>query len=345
MAYKQADNDGHMVDQYSGWNAHPGGGILIVRNFKGSPAIANVLEKSLVANGPFKGKPLAGGAFLRPDLSFDAKRIAFAWNDVTDKCYHIYTVNVDGSNLMQLTDGPINVGGPGLTGCSDNDFDPIFLPGGRIAFLSERRGGYLRCSGGRPLMTWVLHSMNLDGSNLVPISYHETNEWNPSVDRDGRIVYTRWDYVDRNDCIAHHMWICDPDGRNPPAPHGNYPLPLSFEAKDKSDGRRSRPCGEWFIRAVPGSGKYIAVASGHHSHSFGQLVLIDPQQPDDGKMGQVRGITSPAEWYPDGEGDYGAAWPLSENYYLCTYRQDLVLLDRFGNMEPHLSGRRASGQG
>jgi hypothetical protein len=333
MGYTRPGGDYHMVDQYVGWNARAGGGIYILRNFKSDPSLVNVLEKSVVQNGRFKGKPLVGGAFLRPDLSFDGKRIAFAWNNIVDRCYHIFTVNVDGSGLTALTDGPVNCNGPGLIDSSHNDFDPVWLPNGRIAFLSERRGGYLRCSGGRPLMTYVLHSMKDDGSDLIPISYHETNEWNPSVDNDGKLVYTRWDYVDRDDCTAHHLWTCFPDGRDARSPHGNYPLPLSFEDKDKPDGRRFRPCGEWNIRAIPNSRKYIATASGHHAHSFGELVMIDTDTADDGKMSQVKGITVGQDWWPDGDGDYAAAWPLSESYYLCTYRQDLVLLDRFGNVE------------
>jgi len=333
MGYIKPGGDYHMVDQYVGWNARPGGGIFILRNFKGKAGIVNVLSQSVVENGRFKGKSLVGGAFLRPDLSFDGQRIAFAWNNVQDKCYHIFTVNVDGSRLTQLTDGVVNFNGQGLMDSSDNDFDPIWLPNGRIAFISERRGGYLRCSAARPLMTYTLHSMNDDGSDIIPISYHETNEWNPSVDRDGRIVYTRWDYVDRDDCIAHHIWTCYPDGRDPRSPHGNYPLPLSFADSSKPDGRRLRPNGEWNIRAIPNSNKYIATASGHHAHSFGQLVMIDTSVADDGMMSQVKGITTGQSTWHDADGDYGSAWPLSEDYYLCTYRQDIILLDRFGNKE------------
>jgi hypothetical protein len=333
LGYKKPGGDYHMVDQYVGWNAQAGGGIFVVKDFKGKPAIANVLETAVAENGRFKGKTLAGGAFLRPDLSFDGRRILFAWNAIEDKCYHIFVVNVDGTGLKQLTDGVVNFNGPGLMGSSDNDFDPIWLPGGRVAFLSERRGGYLRCSGARPLMTWTLHSMKEDGSDLIPISYHETNEWNPSVDRDGRIVYTRWDYVDRDDCVAHHLWTCAPDGRDPRAPHGNYPRPLSYLDAPKVDGRRLRPNGEWNIRAVPNSRKYIATASGHHTHSFGELVLIDTSVPDDGMMSQVQGITTGRSEWPDTDGEFAAAWPLNEDYYLCTWRSDLILLDRFGNKE------------
>ena len=333
MGYIKPGGDYHMVDQYCGWNARPGGGIFILRNFKGNPSIVNVLAQSVVDNGRFKGKSLSGGAFLRPDLSFDAQRIAFAWNNVQDKCYHIFTVNVNGSRLTQLTDGVVNFNEQAVMDSSQNDFDPIWLPNGRIAFISERRGGYLRCSAARPLMTFTLHSMKDDGSDLIPISYHETNEWNPSVDRDGRIVYTRWDYVDRDDCIAHHIWTCYPDGRDPRSPHGNYPLPLSFADSSKPDGRRLRPNGEWNIRAVPKSNKYIATASGHHAHSFGELVMIDTSIADDGMMSQVKGITTDRSAWPDGDGDFAAAWPLSEDYYLCTYRRDIILLDRFGNKE------------
>jgi len=124
--------------------------------------------------------------------------------------YHIFRVNADGSGLIQLTDGPWN------------DFDPCFLPGGRIAFISERRGGYLRCGGSSPPWdspTYTLHSMQPDGSDVVCLSFHETHEWHPSVDHNGMLVYTRWDYVDRDTNVAHHIWSCYPDGRDPRSFH------------------------------------------------------------------------------------------------------------------------------
>jgi hypothetical protein len=334
MGYVRPGGDVHMVDQYVGWNARPGGGIFILCAYKSdSPRIVDVLENAVVANGRLKGQKLVNGAFLRPDLSFDGRKIAFAWNNITDKAYHIFTVNADGSDLTQLTDGIINFNAPALANSSFNDFDPCWLPDGRIAFLSERRGGYLRCSAARPLMTYTLCSMKSDGTDIIPISYHETNEWNPSVDNDGKIVYTRWDYVDRDDCIAHHIWTCYPDGRDPRSPHGNYPSPLSYEDKDKRDGRRARPNGEWNIRAIPGSNKYMATAAGHHTYSFGELVVINPNIQDDGAMSQIQTITHNRTDWPDASGDYGTAWPLSEDYYLANFREDIILLDRFGNKE------------
>jgi len=328
--------DRHMCDQYYGWNVRNGTSIYIVKDFKSdSPKVVNILENSVVQNGRFKGQKLTGGGVLSPDLSYDGKTILFAWSNEQDKCYHIFKVNIDGTDLVQLTDGKTQYDGYLLQNTSQNDFDPVWLPNGRIVFISERRGGYLRCSGKRPCPTYVLYSMKADGSDMYPISYHETNEWHPSVNNDGMIVYTRWDYIDRDDCIAHHIWMCYPDGRDPRSAHGNYPLPLETFTQKGVYGRDFRPNMEMNIRAIPGSTKYIATAAAHHRHSFNQLVMINLSVPDDSRMSQVKGITtSDVGQMRDGRsGSWGTAWPLSEDFYLCNYNNAVVLLDRFGNRE------------
>ena len=322
----------HMCDQYLGWNAKNGGGLYLLTGIRsGSPKLVDILKEARVESGDMEGKGLTGGACLSPDLSFDGKKIVFAWTNEYDKCFHLFRVNVDGSELVQLTDG--RAADNGYTDASHNDFDPCWLPDGRIAFISERRGGYGRCHP-RHVPTYTMYSMKDDGSDIVCLSYHETNEWHPSVNNNGQIVYTRWDYLDRDDCIAHHMWLCDPDGCNPRAPHGNYPTPFTtMEGSFWRDGRTARPYGEWNIRAIPGSNKYTATASGHHTHSFGHLIMIDPDIKDDGAMAQVTGITTSKTSWPDTDGPYGTAWPLSESMFLCNYNNQIVLLDKFGNRE------------
>jgi hypothetical protein len=216
---------GHMCDQYFPWTVDQSanGGIYILAGFKtASPRLINITANSTISNGRFQGQKLTGSAFLSPDLSYDGKTIVFAWspiNPVSERCYHIFKVNVDGSNLVQLTDGtafndPQNYGLPyRKPNQSHHDFDPCWLPNGRIVFVSERRGGYGRCHPA-PKPTFTLYSMKDDGSDIICLSYHETNEWHPSVNNDGMIAYTRWDYLDRDDCIAHHLWTCYPDGRD-----------------------------------------------------------------------------------------------------------------------------------
>lgn len=325
----------HMCDQYYGCNARPGGGLFVlVDPFGPNPRLTNLLENSIVENGPLKGQKLDGGAFLSPEVSFDGQTILFAYSQAKayeksrgkevylwgpEYSHHLFKVNADGTALAQLTDGDAD------------DFDPCFLPNGRIAFISLRRGGYLRC--GRNCPVYTLHSMNPDGSDIVCLSFHETHEWNPSVANDGRLVYTRWDYVDRDTNIAHHIWTCFPDGRDPRSFHGNYP-----------PKRENRPWMEMRIRAIPGSQKFVASTGAHHGHEFGSLVLIDPRVPDDGAMSQLTRLT-PDTPFPEAEGRpvskysrYGTPWPLSEDDFLCVYDREaanrgIYWIDRDGNKE------------
>jgi hypothetical protein len=325
----------HMCDQYFGFHAIPGGGLFVLENsFGEKPVIRNILADSVCRNGRFKDKKLQPGGFLSPDLSYDGSTILFAYTEAeptrykwTEKStFHIFKVNVDGSDLVQLTDGPVN------------DFDPCWLPNGRIVFISERRGGYGRCHP-RPVPLYTLHSMNADGSNIIRLSHHEGNEWHPSIDRNGMVIYTRWDYVDRGNIQAHHPWITTPEGYDARAIQGNY---------GKSKG--ARPTMEMDLRAIPGSHKYITTAAAHHSQAYGSLVLIDPRIQDDDAMAPIRRFTPEVPFteaeirYSDGQ-VYATAWPLSEYFYLCVYDGDgsarrgtknnygIYLVDAFGNKE------------
>ena len=320
----------HMVDQFYGFNAKPGGRLLVlVDPLSSDPKIVDLLANSTVEQSRLKGRKLEGGAFLSPEVSFDGKTILFAWTEARGKdlewsptaSYHIFKCSADGSGLVQLTDGPWN------------DFDPCFLPSGRIAFVSERRGGYLRC--GRHCPTYTMFGMAADGSDLICLSYHETHEWHPSITHDGLIIYTRWDYVDRDTNMAHHPWTCRPDGGDPRAIHGNYPV-----------RRESRPWMEMDIRAIPGSRKFVATAAAHHGHAFGSLVMIDPQVEDDGAQSPLTRLT-PEVPFPEAEKHlkpieqcmvYGTPWPLSEDDFICVYGADaqnrgVYWIDRFGNKE------------
>ncbi|MBM4032734.1 MAG: hypothetical protein FJ291_13225 [Planctomycetes bacterium] len=325
----------HMCDQYFGFMAIHEGGLFVLENpFGDKPAVRDLLADAVCENGRFAGKKLEKGGHLYPDLSYDGKTILFPWTEGANtrykwtpkSTYHIFKVNADGTGLRQLTDG------------AWNDLHPCWLPNGRVCFISERRGGYGRCHG-RPVPTYTLHTMDADGSDITCISYHETNEWHPSVNHDGMIVYTRWDYVDRGFNNAHHPWITTPDGRDARAIQGNW-------AKSQGD----RPLQEMNVRAIPGSRRYVATASAHHGQAYGSLVIVDPNAPDDDKMEPVKRLT-PEVRFPEAEGGgevgYATAWPLSEEFHLCVYdpqgtnargsrlqnRYGIYLVDAFGNKE------------
>ena len=316
----------HMCDQFFGFKARPGGGVFILSDpFGPQPRLRDVLAGAVCRGGRFEGKALTPGSFLSPDLSWDGKVILFAYTEAepneyqwTPKStYHVFRVNADGTDLAPLTDG------------AWNDLDPCWMPDGNVALISERRGGYGRCHG-RPVPVFTLHTMKPDGSGITCISYHESNEWHPSIANDGMIVYTRWDYVDRGFSQAHHPWITSPDGHDARAIHGNYP---------KNVG--SRPWMELDVRAIPDSNKFVATAAAHHSQAYGSLVLVDPDTEDDDSWGPVRRLT-PDSVFPESEGGtkemYATAWPLSEDYYLAVYDPGgkdygIYLVDAFGNKE------------
>ncbi|NIP28469.1 MAG: hypothetical protein GWN55_17005 [Phycisphaerae bacterium] len=333
-----------------------GGGLYMVKNFKTDLEIIDVLKNSIVEKGTYKGWKLSGkGSFYSPELSYDGKTILFSWSEnrvgreragwgagtvgpihewPPENVWHIFKVYVDGTALIQLTEGPWN------------DFDACFTPDGRIVFISERRGGYIRCFRKTLFMeptNYVMHSMKADGSDITPISYFEASEWAPSVDNDGMLIYSRWDYIDRENGLGSKFWTCYPDGRNPRASHGNYPHPYSVQPEyngPKEGTRNKGACSEVHFRAIPNSSKYIFTGVPHHGASFGPLALLDIRIRDEGTMNQIQVITADQK-FPESqtrEGietddrilKYGTPWPLSEDFYICNYVQDLILLDRMG---------------
>lgn len=342
---------------YKGYSKHcHGRGPIVVTDFKTmSPKGKLIFEGKTVDQGRLAGTPLVEGGSFRGnfDLSFDGKEIAFSWYPCDRDAYalHLFTANIDGSNVVQLTDGLFA------------DFDPCFLPNGRIAFISLRSWSSSRCQPlgkgkddcrGQP--GGQLWSMEPDGSDMIRLSFHETNELHPTVDNDGKLVYTRWDYIDRDYNAAHNMWTCGPDGTDPRAPHRNYPMPHStMSGFDKTDKRHYGIAGDFYTRALPGKpGEYIAVAGAHHKTVPGTPILINTNIRDDNAMAQNKIIIGNCRPREGGEGPqphctdgphrgYRAPWPLDENFYIAAKEpfnsgyggpsEAVVLFDRFGNEE------------
>ncbi len=340
---------GHFATQNYGFNTISGGGIFTVSGWRDkNPTVKNLIEGRTVVSGTesrLAGRKIDHGSFHSPELDFDGQTVYFAhggstehrWLWTPETSFHLFKMQVDGSDIVQLTDG------------SCNDFDPCPLPDGRVAFISERRGGFIRCfdeNAWLRVTTYVLHSMKADGSDIYPISFFETSEWQPSVDNNGMLVYTRWDYTDRENCLGSNFWTCFPDGRNPRAPHGNYPLPWhtlehhplarstgqmralrEVDDFDKSkaltelvddpeflvgkkhgdhrfgncpDAPSALPMTEMQIRAIPDSHRYVLTAAPHHGETFGSLCILDLREKNDYHMNQLRRIT-PYTPFPESE--------------------------------------------
>lgn len=141
---------------------------------------------------------LKDGIVRDPEISFDGTKVIFSMRKSKEDCYHIYEMNLDGTGLKQLTFA---------TGISD--IDPIYLPDGSIVFTSTRQPKYCMCN--RHIMG-NLFRMNGDGSNITQIGVSTLFEGHSTLLSDGRILYDRWEYVDRNFGDAQGLWTVNPDG-------------------------------------------------------------------------------------------------------------------------------------
>ena len=101
---------------------------------------------------------------------------------------------------------------------------------------------------------------------------------------DGRLIYTRWDYVDRHAVHYEQLWTSHPDGSRPAAFYGNNTL---------------NPVGTWEARPVPGSDKVMATAAAHHAMTAGSIVLVDTSRGIDG-LDPVTRLT-PDALFPESE--------------------------------------------
>jgi len=227
----------------------------IYRYFVGCPAGGNLCILSPVAPG---GKvteivpQLGGGLFGRFDLSFDAKKVVFSYKG-KDKPLRIYEIGLDPvagkmapGSLRQLTFGP-----------GYSDMDPCYLPNGKIMFASTRSERIVFCAGDS---VTTLHVMDGDGKNLRRLSEGPISENDPSVMDDGRVVYMRWEYVDKGFGNVQSLWSMRPDGTHSDHVYKNNVV---------------LPGGMVDPRSIPGSRKIVTIAAPHSGLSVGPVVLLD----------------------------------------------------------------------
>jgi hypothetical protein len=257
------------------------------------------------------------GIVRDPEVSADGRRIVFSYRKNIDDDYHLYTIGADGSGMKQLTSG---------RGVSD--VDPLFMPSGQIAFTSTRQPKYCMCN--RHIMG-NLFRMNADGSGIEQIGKSTLFEGHPALLPDGRILYDRWEYVDRNFGDAQGLWVCNPDGSNHQLYWGN---------------NTPSPGAVIDARPIPGTQNVLAVFSSCHDRPWGALAIVDRTLGMDGKDPVLRTWPASAiDLVMKGNFDtfkkvkikYEDPFPLSENFFLCSRQtgdgeeMGLYLIDTFGN--------------
>jgi hypothetical protein len=257
------------------------------------------------------------GVVRDPEMHFDGKKIVFSMRKNIQDDYHIYECNADGSGLQQFTFAG------GVT-----DIDPLYLPDGSIAFSSTREPKYCMCN--RHIMA-NLFRMDADGANIHQIGKNTLFEGHGALMPDGRILYDRWEYVDRNFGSAQGLWTVNPDGTSHAVYWGNNTM---------------SPGAVLDARVIPGTERVVCNFSSCHDRPWGALAIVDRSLALDGRAAVVRIWPASAIHHVDrGNFDefkqvypkYEDPWPLSDKYFLCSRmtghgeQTGIYLLDVFGN--------------
>lgn len=159
--------------------------------------------------------PGGSGLIGKISLSFDARTVIFDFRQDAQSGFRIWEVNLDGTGLRQLTFPPADegekvarLGRPWHT----DDIHPCYLPDGGIIFSSTRCERTILCGGSAALVAPLLHRMDADGGNLVQLTQSPVSEFCPVVLDDGRVMYHRWEYVDKGARVCKTIWSMNPDG-------------------------------------------------------------------------------------------------------------------------------------
>ncbi len=252
-------------------------------------------------------------------LLFSRKRDAAGGSDPLS----IYEIGADGTGLRRLTRGRYH------------DFAPVQLPDGRIAFTSTRCEAYSMC---QDYLACALYVMDADGGDIRRVEYNTLCDLTPWVLHDGSLLFTRWEYQDKNIFCTEGLWTIYPDGTRLLLYYGNT---LTI------------PNAIYGARQVPGRDRVVCVMAAHHHPPIGGIAVIDRGVGLENPAA-MRTLTPDVPYRPTvgrtwkdtnwGPGDrfyrwaYTDPWPLAEDLFLVSYgggpdgphRFDLYLLDDRG---------------
>ena len=212
----------------------------------------------------------------RYDLSFDGRRIVFNYKHPRPEGFRIFEVGVDGAGLRQITFPPEDEEqriarycvwspaqlqeNPWRYGHWTDDMHPCYLPDGGIVFTSTRSEQSVLC-GGHSLTVPNLHRVEADGNSLRRLSRGALSEFCPTMLQDGRIMYNRWEYVDKGAAAVQSLWAMCPDGGRAEEIYGNnIGTPGVFSQAKQVPGRDNL---------------VVCLGASHAPGNMGAIVLID----------------------------------------------------------------------
>ena len=197
---------------------------------------------------------LENGVVRDPEISFDGAKVLFSMRKNKQDFYRIYEMNIETKKIRQIT-----------SGVGASDIDPLYLPDGGIIFSSTRQPKYCMCN--RHIMA-NLFRVDADGNNIKQLGFSTLFEGHAALMPDGRVMYDRWEYVDRNFGDAQGIWVINPDGTKHSIYYGN---------------NTASPGGVIDAKAIPGTDEVVCIFSSCHERPWGAMAVIDRNKAVDGK--------------------------------------------------------------
>jgi hypothetical protein len=218
------------------------------------------------------------GVVNRFDVSFDARRIVFDFKPSHEEGYQLYELDIAGGQPRQLTAPPHNERELiaryrlGDYHHGTDDMHPCYLPGGGIVFVTTRSQFGVLCDASDRFTVSNLYRINGDGSGMRPLSASPLNEQSPALLPDGRILYHRWEYLDKPAGNIKGLWAMYPDGTGSVEIYGNE---IAF------------PETMIYGRPIPGApGRIVFLGASHccPNNALGTVITYDtasdPRSPD-----------------------------------------------------------------
>ena len=278
--------------EYTSWGGNRFGGLCRID-----------LANERAPDGPFAAvseliETDTGGIIRDPALSYDAKRLLFAWRaDKSDRYYKIHEMDLSTGKTRLIT-------GADTYGAS---YEPCYLPDGNILFVSSRVVQSVDCAGPDVSNFFVCDA---DGKRVRRVGFDQVHTLWPAVLDDGRVVYMRWDYNDRSQIYTQGLLQMNPDGTGQMEFYGNNTWePTTF----------------FHPRGIPGTSKVVVALGGHHNPQCGKLAVVDNSKARQGLDG-VTELPSGrvptyrrADRYAQTGDQYCYPFPLDDSSLLVSY--------------------------